>query len=404
MRVLRLQNMTPDIYTAESRDFQILCRIADCLYNGVKFDIDAMLKVLDTQLCREEMLNLLQTKLGFFTNKTLTATQLRYALMTFPILIRNKGSMSAVLGAVSTFLHMLGVKSEIKAWVTTDDINVNGNIIKNHTVIIGIGTTLADTTMLDELFRYILPAGFEYYIYFYTKLATDEIFNLQDNVKLIFISNKLNSTVNNHNLVAESDTPGRVVQSFDTMQLINKQDAVNIEYRFRGLSKPTDDVKTNDIYVQLGSDPGIEYVYSGSSWVKYTYHGLMNNIPSGTQFDTNSIISVELPNIYKYYFNGNLIDATYRGKYLSTDKVSSPQVNDVMESSRNSGEFFIYTPNSTWESANYLGSVEADEAVAATDLNLVRIKSVINYVWSGTVWSMTDIPIYIYMADNEVRK
>ena len=396
MRVLRLQNMIPDIYTSESRDFQILCRIADCLYNGVKFDIDSMPKVLDTKLCREEILNLLQTKLGFFTNKTLTSTQLRYALMTFPLLVRNKGSITSVLGAVSTFLHMLGIKSEIKAWITDVDLDLNGNVIKNHTVVIGIGTTLTDTTMLDELFRYILPAGFEYYIYFYKKISDDDIFNLKDKAKIIFISNKLNSIVNNHLLVEESDIQGRVVQSFDTVQLINKNDAVDTDYRFRGLSKPTSDVKTNDIYV---SD-GIEYIYSGSSWVKYTYHGILYNLPSGTTYDTNSIISIESQHNYKYYFNGTRIDTTYRGKYLSTDLVSSPQVNDVIESSRNANEFFIYTPNLSWEQANYLGSIDDNEAVASDDLNLVRIKSITNYVWNGTIWSVTTLPIYVYDVED----
>lgn len=51
MSVRRLQNNVPEVYVKESRDFQLLCRLYDCILNGVKFDIDSMLNITDSKSC-----------------------------------------------------------------------------------------------------------------------------------------------------------------------------------------------------------------------------------------------------------------------------------------------------------------------------------------------------------------
>ena len=51
MAVFRIEKNVPEIYVRESRDFQLFCRLYDCVFDGVKFDIDSMLNVLDTHSC-----------------------------------------------------------------------------------------------------------------------------------------------------------------------------------------------------------------------------------------------------------------------------------------------------------------------------------------------------------------
>lgn len=37
-----MQEMVPEVYCRESRDFQILCRAYDSVLSGVKFDVDTI--------------------------------------------------------------------------------------------------------------------------------------------------------------------------------------------------------------------------------------------------------------------------------------------------------------------------------------------------------------------------
>ena len=67
MSLLRMQNRTPPIYCEESRDFQLLCRLYDTIVNGLLFDIETITDIINTKNIRSSFLQLLQTKLGFFT-------------------------------------------------------------------------------------------------------------------------------------------------------------------------------------------------------------------------------------------------------------------------------------------------------------------------------------------------
>ena len=114
--MIRLQDKTPEVYCSESRDFQLFCRLYDCVVNGIKFDIDTIPDILDAMTCRSSMLQLLQTKVGFFTNKQLTDDALRYVLTAFPMMVKNKGSLKAVQQAVNVFFKVNGIRSEVQIW------------------------------------------------------------------------------------------------------------------------------------------------------------------------------------------------------------------------------------------------------------------------------------------------
>ena len=49
MPIVRLSDKTPEIYSKESRDFQLLCNVFDCFVNGIKSDIDSMIDVVNTE-------------------------------------------------------------------------------------------------------------------------------------------------------------------------------------------------------------------------------------------------------------------------------------------------------------------------------------------------------------------
>ena len=98
MRLVRLQNNTPNVYTNESRDFQLFCRLYDCVNNGFLYDSDTITDIIDTSMCRSSLLSLLQTKVGFFEDTSqLDDRGLRIILGAYPIIIKNKGSWKLLI-------------------------------------------------------------------------------------------------------------------------------------------------------------------------------------------------------------------------------------------------------------------------------------------------------------------
>ena len=75
--IFRLQDNTPEAYTEDSRDFQLMLRLYDCVNNGVKFYIDSIPDTVNTKKCNAALLDLLKTKLGFFSSIEFQERELR---------------------------------------------------------------------------------------------------------------------------------------------------------------------------------------------------------------------------------------------------------------------------------------------------------------------------------------
>ena len=67
MSFIKLQDKVPPVYPEGSRDFQLFCHLYDVIFNGIKNDVDGIQYLTNTVSCRSNVLQLLQTKLGFFT-------------------------------------------------------------------------------------------------------------------------------------------------------------------------------------------------------------------------------------------------------------------------------------------------------------------------------------------------
>ena len=221
MPIIRLQDNTPEVYTNQSRDFQLMCRLYDCIVNGVKFDIDSMLYIINTENCISKVLQLLQTKLGFFTNKDITDEDLRYILQAFPVMIKNKGSLLAIKQAVRVYLKTQHIDTEVLISIK------NKNADKSYVVQIGIKSSFRDTTVLDEMLRYILPTGYEFTYVFYTDI--NEVTNLVDLNKTVtlYASDTINSSVRHEDFV--NDTKNRLLGAVDTTEVISSDSNGNAD-------------------------------------------------------------------------------------------------------------------------------------------------------------------------------
>ena len=164
---MRLQDNVPEIYVNESRDFQLLCRLYDCIINGVKFDIDSIRYITDTKNCNSRLLDLLKTKIGFYNDKYIFSDDMRIILEAFPYIIKYKGSKRGIIQTICLFLKVNRIKTETQLKIDNT----------NYFIEIGINANIQNTTILDEILKYIIPTGYKYRYYFYegTNLGSTKI-------------------------------------------------------------------------------------------------------------------------------------------------------------------------------------------------------------------------------------
>lgn len=148
--MFRLQNNTPEAYINNSRDFQLFCRLYDTINNGVRFDINTITNILDPLQINDRMLNLLCTKMGFFTKLNIPENVLRVILDSFPYAVKYKGSIRGIKYAVSSILKLEGTFEEPEV------------IMNNETYTIQIFTAvkIKNKKALEEYLRYIIPLGY----------------------------------------------------------------------------------------------------------------------------------------------------------------------------------------------------------------------------------------------------
>lgn len=180
MPIIRLSDKTPEIYSKESRDFQLLCNVFDCFVNGIKSDIDSMIDVVNTERCPSRLLPLLATRIGFFTDAELTDEDLRMILASYPHILKNKGSELAIRQCINLFQRMR--KINVLTEITIENKDAEGN--NKYTITIGLNTGWIDTYVLDELVKHILPTGYAVNYVFYkksgasvTELAYNQVMN-----------------------------------------------------------------------------------------------------------------------------------------------------------------------------------------------------------------------------------
>lgn len=193
MAIFRLQENVPDVYPRKSRDFQLLCNAFDAMFNAIKYDIDSITRTADTRLCSDKLLPLLQTKLGFFSNKHFTTQELRTVLQAFKYVVKDKGSRVGILAAIHVFLKVANASNRSKIIVMDNYVGDDGyttdSIVGNTYIIqVAIEGKQVDTTLLTELLRYVLPAGYKLEYSFYTAMEAVSRVDHRDSIQIAFVN------------------------------------------------------------------------------------------------------------------------------------------------------------------------------------------------------------------------
>ena len=189
--MFNVKKNVPDAYVRKSRDFQLMCNVYNVLQMATKFDIDSILNITNTKYCNDTTLKLLQTKLGFFTNYELVGEDLRTLLNSFPYLVRKKGTLTGIKQCIQLFFKIIDKTRAVEVSVvnnnTTTTINNYDITSQVYVVNINILSRKFDVTLLTEMLKYIIPAGYGIKYYFYTPNEFDTAVFQRDTVNIIFI-------------------------------------------------------------------------------------------------------------------------------------------------------------------------------------------------------------------------
>ena len=149
--MIKLQNLTPEVYYKESRDFQLLGRLFDLVLNAVKTDTDLLYNLPLSTNSDEKLLELLALTLGFKPKHQYNARNLKAVCSVFSEILRNKGSIKAIKIACEALFNSMDISQQLDYDFTKDKDNTELNLY--------IAQDFGDITLLNDLLSYILPAG-----------------------------------------------------------------------------------------------------------------------------------------------------------------------------------------------------------------------------------------------------
>ena len=145
--MIKLQELTPSVYYEQSRDFQFIGRLYDIVLNYVKTNADNLYTLPIGKNMDEKLLNLLAFTLGFQSKHQYNSKQLLAICSVLPLILKNKGSLNAILIAVNSILYAEGINQAL-------DYE-----FKDNNLVLYLSPDLSDLTLLKDIMIYILPAG-----------------------------------------------------------------------------------------------------------------------------------------------------------------------------------------------------------------------------------------------------
>ena len=145
--MIKLQELTPSVYYEQSRDFQFIGRLYDIVLNYIKTNADNLYTLPIGKNMDEKLLNLLALTLGFQSKHHYNSKQLLAICSVLPLILKNKGSLNAILIAVNSILYAEGINQAL-------DYE-----FKNNNLVLYLSQDLSDLTLLKDIMIYILPAG-----------------------------------------------------------------------------------------------------------------------------------------------------------------------------------------------------------------------------------------------------
>lgn len=226
----------------------MMTRLLDLMVNAQKHKVEQSFFLNNPDLCPSVYLKLLSKKIGYDYQVIVYEQELRTILQAFKYLVSYKGSLKGISETVNLFMN---IKHEYFRYSISVD---------NEDAIIYIDLqddVISDLSVLTDILRYILPCGYRLkYRYLVSATISDEIGHYGEKYQ-ISVLNSINNTAMSiksigdeyvaDNLPVAERTEGKIINAFNTMQVVSKEQIDNwedddkyIAYRIDLLNDPDD--------------------------------------------------------------------------------------------------------------------------------------------------------------------
>lgn len=146
--MIKTQYCVPETLYRDSRDFQLLGRVFDVVFNSLKSNSELIATNPLSDNMDEGLLNLLAATVGLQTLHNYNNPQLRAVCSAFSSMLRTKGTRKSLELATNALLGAEGISK--KARVEFD---------KQQGVKVFLPIEMRDITLLNDLLDYLIPAG-----------------------------------------------------------------------------------------------------------------------------------------------------------------------------------------------------------------------------------------------------
>ncbi len=155
---------TPEEYSKQSRDYQVLARLYSALFNVSKMYIDDM-NIWDKNI--DNKLSLLRARtLNFDPQHDWDLDDLDVVTSCFKYLIKYKGTKTALKYIISIMMKIRKID---------DDIDESTITIEDNNITIRLEDDLITLGIMEDIIKYILPAGYTYRIIEYRSYDLSDI-------------------------------------------------------------------------------------------------------------------------------------------------------------------------------------------------------------------------------------
>lgn len=152
--MIKTQNLTPEIYYKKSRDFQLLGRICDFVFNYLKNTNHAVENNIISDVFDYKLINLVACTLGFKKMHDYDSVQLKAFCTAFSSILRNKGNLKSIEMILNILANEQNIKDNIEVTYDSDLCELQ----------VWVPESLKELSLFEDTLDYILPAGISYII------------------------------------------------------------------------------------------------------------------------------------------------------------------------------------------------------------------------------------------------
>lgn len=162
--MIKTQRQVPDYYYNESRDFQLLGRIFEAVFNYSKTGADTIVNTPLSSNYDASLVDLITKTVGFESKRKYDIPNLLALVNSFKSILKIKGTKKSIEDCVRVLLKAQNINEKFEVVIDSSFIEASEGNIYNREVQIYIPKEVKDVALLEDMLDYVLPAGFNYSI------------------------------------------------------------------------------------------------------------------------------------------------------------------------------------------------------------------------------------------------